>query len=93
MSASPITVSGNVYGAVALDLEPGSCSDLGGLAARLEWDCTWIEAFIRRHWAPPGDRLVTVIETVATSVHHRHGQSVASVSEVAEKSTVEVRRR
>ena len=48
------------------------------MIAALEWSCSWFESFIRRHWTPPSDRLATVLETVATSVHHSRFQEAAT---------------
>jgi multidrug efflux pump subunit AcrA (membrane-fusion protein) len=83
--ATPIIVNDKIYGAAAFEIQPDADRDIGSIVSALEWGCTWIEAFIRRHWVPPGDRLVTVLETVATSVHHRRFQDAVTgvVTELA----------
>jgi RND family efflux transporter MFP subunit len=79
--ALPIAVNDKIYGGVALEIEHRPEAELTSLLAGLEWSCTWFESFIRRHWAPPSDRLATVLETVATSVHHgRFQEAVTAVA-------------
>ncbi len=79
--AAPVVVNDNVYGAIAFELEQDPERDTGALISSLEWRCSWIESFIRQHWTPPSDRLITVLETVATSVHHqRFQESVTAVA-------------
>ncbi len=76
--AAPVTVNDNIYGAVAFEIERDPERDMGAVISGLEWSCTWIESFIRRHWTPPSDRLITVLETVATSVHHQRFQEAVT---------------
>ena len=76
--AAPVVVNDNVYGAAAFEIETDPDQDIAALISSLEWSCTWIESFVRRHWTPPGDGLITVLETVATSVHHQRFQEAVT---------------
>jgi len=76
--AAPVRVNDNIYGGVAFEIEHDPDRDIGAVISGLEWSCTWIESFIRRHWTPPSDRLITVLETVATSVHHQRFQEAVT---------------
>jgi multidrug resistance efflux pump len=76
--AVPIVVNEKIYGGVALEVEHRPEPELAALMASIEWRCTWFESFIRRRWAPPSDRLATVLETVATSVHHKRFQEAVT---------------
>lgn len=79
--AVPVLVNDNVYGGVAFEIEHDPDQDTQALISALEWSTTWLESFVRRHWTPPSDRLITVLETVATSVHHqRFQESVTAVA-------------
>lgn len=77
----PIMLDGRLYGGLALEIERPPDTATAAIVAGLEWSATWFGAFIRRQWQPPSDRLITVLETVATSVHHRRFQE--SVTAVA----------
>jgi RND family efflux transporter MFP subunit len=76
--AVPVVVNSSVYGGVALEIEHRAGASLASALSSLEWRCTWFESFIRRHWTPTSDGLVTVLETVATSVHHERFQEAAT---------------
>ena len=76
--AAPVVVNDSVYGAVAFEIAADPEQDIGALISSLEWAATWIESFIRRHWTPPSDRLITVLEIVATSVHHQRFQEAVT---------------
>jgi len=76
--AAPVMVNDRIYGGVAFEIEHDPNQDMGAIISSLEWSCTWIESFIRRHWTPPSDRLITVLETVATSVHHHRFQEAVT---------------
>jgi RND family efflux transporter MFP subunit len=78
--AVPVTVDGKVYGSVAIDVEHDSQRDIRALIASLEWSSKWLEAFVRDHWTPPSDRLVTVLETIATSIHHQRFQEAVTAT-------------
>ena len=76
--AAPVMVNDKTYGGVAFEIEHDPSRDMVALISSLEWSCTWIESFIRGHWTPPSDRLITVLETVATSVHHQRFQEAVT---------------
>jgi RND family efflux transporter MFP subunit len=76
--AAPVVVNNNLYGAAAFEIGGDNERDLGAIISTLEWGVTWIESYVRQHWTPPGDRLVTVLETVATSVHHQRFQEAVT---------------
>ena len=78
--AIPVLVDGKVYGSVAVEIEHDAQRDIRALIASLEWSSTWLEAFIRNNWTPPSDRLVTVLETIATSIHHQRFQEAATAT-------------
>lgn len=76
--AMPIKVDDKIYGSVALEIEHDPERDMRALISSLEWGCTWIESFVRGHWTPPSDRLITVLETIATSIHHQRFQEAVT---------------
>lgn len=76
--ACPVLVNDKIYGGVAIEVERRPHADMASIACALEWSCVWIESFIRRHWSTPSDRLATVLEMVATSVHHRRFQEAVT---------------
>jgi len=79
--AVPVVVNESIYGCVAFEIASDPARDMDAVVSKLEWGTTWLESFIRRHRTPPSDRLITVLETVATGVHHRRFQE--SVTAVA----------
>jgi len=76
--AAPVMVNDKIYGGVAFEIKHDPNRDMDAVISSLEWSCTWIESFIRGHWTPPSDRLITVLETVATSVHHQRFQEAVT---------------
>ena len=78
--AIPVTVDGKVYGSVAVEVEHDLHRDTRALISSLEWSSTWLEAFVRGHWTPPSDRLVTVLESIATTIHHRRFQEAVTAA-------------
>ena len=76
--AAPVVVNDKIYGAVAFEIELDPGQDTTAVVSTIEWSTTWIESFVRRHWTPPSDRLVTVLETVATSLHHQRFQEAVT---------------
>ena len=77
-AAVPVIVNDNVYGGVAFEMAGDQAGNQDAVLAGLEWGVTLLESFIREHWAPPGDRLITVLETVATSVYHASFQEAVT---------------
>ncbi|NCF73876.1 MAG: HlyD family efflux transporter periplasmic adaptor subunit [Gammaproteobacteria bacterium] len=76
--AVPVTVDSKIYGSVAVEVEHDPERDIQALISSLEWNCTWLESFVRGHWTPPSDRLVMVLETIATSIHHQKFQEAVT---------------
>ena len=76
--AVPVVVDDKIYGSVAIEVEHDPERDIRALVSNLEWGCTWIETFVRGHWTPPSDRLITVLETIATSIHHQRFQEAVT---------------
>lgn len=76
--AAPVLVNDNIYGAVVFEIETDPGQDIKAVVSTVEWSTTWIESFVRSHWLPPSDRLVTVLETVATSLHHQRFQEAVT---------------
>jgi multidrug resistance efflux pump len=76
--AYPIMVNDQVCGAAAVEIDETSDSDVRLAMDQLEWGCGWLEALIRRRRVTSTDRLVTVIELLATSLHYDRFQSAAT---------------
>jgi RND family efflux transporter MFP subunit len=83
--AHPILVDGELYGAVALEIESRSESSAQGVVERLGWGIGWLEALARRKVFTSKARLVTVLELIATSLQHERFQAAATavVTELA----------
>ena len=76
--AHPILVDDELYGAVALEVEGRSEHAVRELVQRLGWGIGWLEALARRKTFTSKARLVTVLELIATSLHHERFQSAAT---------------
>lgn len=80
--AIPVLIGDQLRGAVALLSEPeGDDGDDGGLPLvidQLRWASGWIEAVLRRQRVTGSENLVTVIELLATSLHHRRFAEAAT---------------
>jgi multidrug resistance efflux pump len=76
--AHPVLVDDELYGAVALEVEGRSESALRELVQRLGWGMGWLEALARRKTFTSKARLVTVLELIATSMHHERFQAAAT---------------
>jgi multidrug efflux pump subunit AcrA (membrane-fusion protein) len=76
--AMPILIGGQLRGAVATMT---SNEDTRGLIDRMQMALGWFEAAIRRQRATGSDGLATVIELLATSLHHkRFSESATAVA-------------
>jgi len=80
----PVTVGGRVRGAVGLMIGPGR-EPARAVIDRIAWGCGWIEALLRRRSISLGDRVGTVVELLATGLHHDRFQEAATavVTELA----------
>jgi hypothetical protein len=74
----PILVDDELYGAVALEVEGRSESEVRDLVQRLGWGIGWLEALSRRKTFTSKARLVTVLELIATALQHEHFQAAAT---------------
>lgn len=68
--AHPVLVDDELCGAVALEVEGRTESALRDLVQRLGWGLGWLEALSRRKTFTSKAQLVTVLELIATSLHH-----------------------
>ena len=78
--ASPISVGGQLRGAVAVTVAPQEESKLRLVLDQLQWSSGWLETLIRRRRLSDSDGLVTVIELLATSLHHNRFQEAATAA-------------
>jgi RND family efflux transporter MFP subunit len=76
--AYPLVVDNQICGAVGIELEQASKEQLAEVVEQLRWGSAWMEAFIRRSRMTSGDRLVTVIKLITTSLHHDRFQMAAT---------------
>jgi RND family efflux transporter MFP subunit len=73
----PVTVAGRVRGAAGLLVTPGT-ENPQTVIDRIAWGCGWIEALLRRRSVSLGDRIGTVVELLATGLHHNRFQEAAT---------------
>ena len=78
--AYPITVNDLVCGGAAIEIDQSPEAEVRLAMDQLEWGCGWLEALIRRRRITSTDRLVTVIELLATSLHYDRFQSAATAT-------------
>ena len=78
--AVPVTVSGQIRGVVAVivDLQPEDKLRL--VIDQLQWSSGWIETLVRRGRISDNDGLSTVVELLATSLHHRRFNEAATAT-------------
>ena len=83
--ACPIVVAGEVCGAIAFEIEQLAAERLESVEEQLEWGVGWLEICVHRNQYTSSDRLVTVLNLVATSLHHQRFQEAATavVTELA----------
>jgi RND family efflux transporter MFP subunit len=73
----PISVGGRVRGAAGL-LVASAVENPRTIIDRIAWGCGWIEALLRRRTVSLGDRIGTVVELLATGLHHDRFQEAAT---------------
>ncbi len=78
--ACPLVIDDQLHGAVAFELEHDGQTPLQDCLRQLEWGVAWLEVVIRRKSFSPRQGLVTVLELVATSLHHEHFQAAATAA-------------
>jgi RND family efflux transporter MFP subunit len=76
--ACPLLVDDKLCGAVAIDVEHCTEAELQHVLGQLEWGSVWLEALVHRNKYTSADRLVTVLDLVATSLHHERFQAAAT---------------
>jgi multidrug resistance efflux pump len=76
--AQPLIVDEQVFGAVAVELEHQAGPELSGFVEQLQWSAIALEAFVRRNRFTASDRMATVLELIATSLHHDRFQASAT---------------
>lgn len=76
--ACPLLVDSQICGAVAIEVDHVSESRLQQIMEQLEWGAGWLEVNVHRNKYTSTDRLVTVLELMATSLHYDHFQASAT---------------
>jgi multidrug resistance efflux pump len=83
--ACPLLVDAEICGAVAFEVEHLPEAKLNAIQEQLEWGVGWLEVGVHRNKYTSADRLVTVLNLIATSLHHDRFQESATavVTELA----------
>jgi len=83
--ATPILVDNRICGVVAIEVSQADDALQQKILEDLEWGLVWMQMLVRRGRLTPTDRLVTVLELLATSLHHERFQEAATavVTEIA----------
>ena len=83
--ACPLLVDGQICGAVAFEVDHLPEAELNAIREQIEWGAGWLEVSIHRNQYTSSDRLVTVLNLIATSLHHDRFQESATavVTELA----------
>jgi len=76
--AVPLVFSGQLRGAVAVILDPTAPEGIQLVLDRLQWGTGWLETLVRRGRISDGRGLETVVELLATSLHHKRFQEAAT---------------
>ncbi|PLW82818.1 diguanylate phosphodiesterase [Kineobactrum sediminis] len=76
--AFPLMIDGHVHGAAAIDIEPGQVQSLDAVRRSFAWHLHALEAMVRRAMGTSSDRLNTVLNLVATGLHHKRFQTAAT---------------
>jgi RND family efflux transporter MFP subunit len=76
--ALPVVVDGMICGAAAIEIIHTSTERLAEIQELLRLGLGWLEAFVRRSHTATPDRLVTVLDLVATGLHHDRFQVAAT---------------
>ena len=83
--ATPILVDNRICGVVAIEVTHVDDAHQQETLRDLQWGLVWMQMLVRRGRLTPTDRLVTVLELLATSLHHERFQEAATavVTELA----------
>ncbi len=76
--AVPLLIGGQLRGVLAVLADNSAQTDLRHVVEQLQWASGWIEAVVRRQRLSGNDNLVTVIELLATSLHHTRFSEAAT---------------
>ena len=74
----PLIVDGQVYGAVAIETAHQQTSERAGTEEQLRWSMIALEALVRRNRFTASDRMATVLDLIATSLHYDRFQAAAT---------------
>lgn len=74
----PLIVDDQVYGAVAIETAHQSASERAGIEEQLRWSMIALEALVRRNRFTASDRMATVLDLIATSLHYDRFQAAAT---------------
>ena len=88
----PIMVNDQVRGAAAIEVDQAPDDEVRLAMDQLEWGCGWLESLIRRGRVTSSDRLATVIELLATSLHYDRFQTAATAVATELAGTLECER-
>lgn len=76
--AVPMLVQGQLRGATAVIIAPTGQDGIQMMLDQLQWGSGWLETLIRRARVSDNEGLVTVVELLATSLHHKRFQEAAT---------------
>jgi len=76
--AVPLLVDKQICGAVAVEIEHAAEDRQQQVMEQLEWGSVWLETLVHRNRFTVSDRLVTVLELVATGLQHDRFQAAAT---------------
>lgn len=75
--AQPLVVDDAICGAVAIEIDHDAAA-YGETITELKWGIVALEALVRRHRFTAADRMATVLELIATSLHYDRFQAAAT---------------
>ena len=78
--ACPLLVDGSAFGAAAIEIANTSKQEAPRLLQQLEWSMAWLQLLVHRSRYTVADRLVTVLNLVATSLHYEEFQAAATAA-------------
>jgi len=76
--AVPVLVDGQICGAAAVEIEHADEARQQQVVEQLQWGTVWLETLVHRNKYTASDRLVTVLDLVATSLQHERFQAAAT---------------
>lgn len=81
----PLNVYGKFNGVVAIQFSVSSQHKVESVVEIIEWGIGWIETYIHRNKYSSSDRLILVLELIATGLHHEsfHASATSVATELA----------